>query len=90
MFASINGFPRLSIGNGASAPLRSGLAGFATHFYLTESSTPDSYILTIDNAMMCSLIDTERRVPVRDMCQRFVDALCASDPALLLRTPEMG
>jgi hypothetical protein len=49
-----------------------------------------SYVLTIDENMMCSLMDIEKRVPVREMCQRFLNTLrtpCAN-PTLILRVRE--
>ena len=84
MFASINDFPRLVIGKVAAKPQKMHLAGFAIHLYLDENTLAESYILTIDENMMCSLTDTEKRVPVREMCQRFLNALCTpcSNPTL--------
>jgi hypothetical protein len=86
--ASTSEFPRLVIMKGAVKPAATGLASFATHFYPDKNTPPEQYILTIDGDMACSLSDTERRVPVREMCGRFFDVLCAnSSDRRLLQSP---
>lgn len=78
MFASTNDFPRLVITKGAAKLGETGLACFATHFYADENAPPEHYILTIDEHMACSLAETEQRVSVREICQRFFEIFCTS------------
>ena len=78
MVASTNDFPRLVIRKSAAEPTETGLARFATHYYAEENALPEYYILTIDEHMACRLSETEQRVSVREMCQRFFDVLCTS------------
>ena len=80
MMASTNEFPRLVIRKGAAEPAKTGLACFAIYLYVEENAPPQRYILTIDEHMACSLSETEQKVSVRDMCQRFFDALCTYSP----------
>lgn len=78
MVASTNEFPRLVITKCAAKPAETGIVCFATNFYSDENAPPEEYILTIDKHMACSLSETEQRVSVSELCQRFFNVLCTS------------
>ena len=86
MQAWVNDSLRLAILKGTAKQQKIEFAELATHLYRDENTLLESYILTIDKDRMCSLIENEKRVSIRAMCERFLIVLCTPclKPTLIL------
>ena len=69
---------RLTLHKGNAEGPKIDSVGFGIRLHrLDERNTLlESYTLTIDQNLMCSLTDAEERVSISEMCERFLKTLC--------------